>query len=209
MSQASHAVEICKQPELAAEVTITRSRKGWAWMRPSFRRPAAAAGADGLDSSFRPARGRWCIILCGPPLTLQHCARTAPAIWHTWPRQSKSSCTLAPAGIIGFCGGALHAASYMIDGGGSRKLHSHQADDVLGHQCVAQPFGQDRGGADGVLPPSGGCRRGCDSDLRQLVGSLGLADYRDYAFEASQRLIHSVQQMGVPVIYFGVETGPC
>ncbi len=38
------------------------------------------------------------------------------------------------------------------------------------------------------------------------VGSLGLADYRDYAFEASKRLVRSVQQMGVPVIYFGVET---
>ena len=38
------------------------------------------------------------------------------------------------------------------------------------------------------------------------VGSLGLEDYRDYAFEASKRLVRSVQQMGVPVIYFGVET---
>jgi len=38
------------------------------------------------------------------------------------------------------------------------------------------------------------------------VGSLCLADYRDYAFEASKRLVRSVQQMGVPVIYFGVET---
>jgi uroporphyrinogen decarboxylase len=38
------------------------------------------------------------------------------------------------------------------------------------------------------------------------VGSLSLADYRDYAFEASKRLVRAVQQMGVPVIYFGVET---
>ena len=38
------------------------------------------------------------------------------------------------------------------------------------------------------------------------VGSLGLEDYRDYAFEASKRLVRAVQQMGVPVIYFGVET---
>ena len=38
------------------------------------------------------------------------------------------------------------------------------------------------------------------------VGSLALADYREYAFEASKRLVRSVQQMGVPVIYFGVET---
>jgi uroporphyrinogen decarboxylase len=38
------------------------------------------------------------------------------------------------------------------------------------------------------------------------VGSLALADYRDYAFEASKRLVRAVQAMGVPVIYFGVET---
>ena len=38
------------------------------------------------------------------------------------------------------------------------------------------------------------------------VGSLGLSDYRDYAFEASKRLVRAVQEMGVPVIYFGVET---
>jgi uroporphyrinogen decarboxylase len=38
------------------------------------------------------------------------------------------------------------------------------------------------------------------------VGSLSLADYRDYAFEASKRLVRAVQAMGVPVIYFGVET---
>jgi uroporphyrinogen decarboxylase len=38
------------------------------------------------------------------------------------------------------------------------------------------------------------------------VGSLGLADYRAYAFDASKRLVRAVQQMGVPVIYFGVET---
>ena len=39
------------------------------------------------------------------------------------------------------------------------------------------------------------------------VGALGLSDYREYAFEASKRLVRSVQAMGVPVIYFGVETG--
>jgi uroporphyrinogen decarboxylase len=38
------------------------------------------------------------------------------------------------------------------------------------------------------------------------VGSLSLSDYRAYAFEASKRLVRAVQTMGVPVIYFGVET---
>jgi uroporphyrinogen decarboxylase len=35
---------------------------------------------------------------------------------------------------------------------------------------------------------------------------LGLSDYRAYAFEAARRLVRAVQEMGVPVIYFGVET---
>jgi uroporphyrinogen decarboxylase len=38
------------------------------------------------------------------------------------------------------------------------------------------------------------------------IGSLSLSDYRDYAFEPTKRLVHAVQQLGVPVIYFGVET---
>src|ERR1700744_3803423 len=38
------------------------------------------------------------------------------------------------------------------------------------------------------------------------VGSVSLSDYRDYAFEASKRLVRAVQDLGVPVIYFGVET---
>jgi uroporphyrinogen decarboxylase len=38
------------------------------------------------------------------------------------------------------------------------------------------------------------------------VGALSLTDYREYAFEASKRLVRAVQAMGVPVIYFGVET---
>jgi len=38
------------------------------------------------------------------------------------------------------------------------------------------------------------------------VGSLSLSDYREYAFDASRRLVRAVQAMGVPVIYFGVET---
>jgi len=38
------------------------------------------------------------------------------------------------------------------------------------------------------------------------VGSLSLSDYRAYSFEAAKRLVRAVQAMGVPVIYFGVET---
>jgi uroporphyrinogen decarboxylase len=38
------------------------------------------------------------------------------------------------------------------------------------------------------------------------VGALSLSDYRAYVFDVTKRLVRSVQAMGVPVIYFGVET---
>jgi len=38
------------------------------------------------------------------------------------------------------------------------------------------------------------------------VGALSPSDYRDYALAPTTRLIRSIQTLGVPVIYFGVET---
>jgi uroporphyrinogen decarboxylase len=38
------------------------------------------------------------------------------------------------------------------------------------------------------------------------VGVLSPSDYRDYALAPTTRLIRNIQALGVPVIYFGVET---
>jgi uroporphyrinogen decarboxylase len=109
-------------------------------------------------------------------------------------------------GIIGFCGAPYTLASYMIEGGGSRNYietkklmygnptaWGHLLDKivaVLTEYCRQQV----QAGADVI------------QIFDSWVGSLGLSDYRDYAFEASKRLVRAVQAMGVPVIYFGVET---
>jgi uroporphyrinogen decarboxylase len=109
-------------------------------------------------------------------------------------------------GIIGFCGAPYTLASYMIEGGGSRNyIHTKRMmySDTNAWRSLLDKI---------VVVLTEYCRLqvAAGADVIQIfdswVGSLGLADYRDYAFEASQRLIHSVQQMGVPVIYFGVET---
>ena len=109
-------------------------------------------------------------------------------------------------GIIGVCGAPFTLASYMIEGGGSKNyIHTKQMMyrdslswrllldklvTVLEHYCRLQVLA----GADVI------------QIFDSWVGSLGPADYQDYAFEASKRLVRSVQAMGVPVIYFGVET---
>jgi uroporphyrinogen decarboxylase len=38
------------------------------------------------------------------------------------------------------------------------------------------------------------------------VGSLGMSDYREFVLPVTTSLIRQVQAMGVPVIYFGVDT---
>jgi uroporphyrinogen decarboxylase len=38
------------------------------------------------------------------------------------------------------------------------------------------------------------------------VGSLSVEDYRDYVLPVTTRLVRAVQELGVPVIYFGVDT---
>jgi uroporphyrinogen decarboxylase len=109
-------------------------------------------------------------------------------------------------GVIGFCGAPYTLASYMIEGGGSKNyIHTKQMmySDTAAWRSLLDKI---------VVVLTEYCRLQVDAgaDVIQIfdswVGSLGLADYREYAFEASQRLVCSVQQMGVPVIYFGVET---
>ncbi len=109
-------------------------------------------------------------------------------------------------GIIGFCGAPYTLASYMIEGGGSKNyIHTKQ---MMYSEPSAWRLLLDKI----VVVLEEYCRLQVEAgaDVIQIfdswAGSLGLSDYREYAFEAAQRLVHSVQQMGVPVIYFGVET---
>jgi uroporphyrinogen decarboxylase len=109
-------------------------------------------------------------------------------------------------GIIGFCGAPYTLASYMIEGGGSRNyIHTKQmmyCDNSAWRSLLDKIIA--------VLTEYCRLQVEAGAEVIQIfdswVGSLGLADYREYAFEATQRLIRAVQQMGVPVIYFGVET---
>ena len=60
-------VEICKQPEIAAEVTITAAEKLGVDAAIIFADLLLPLEPMGLRFEFRPAKGRWCIIPCAPP----------------------------------------------------------------------------------------------------------------------------------------------
>jgi uroporphyrinogen decarboxylase len=201
-------VEICKQPEIAAEVTITAAEKLDVDAAIIFADLLLPLEPMGLDFEFQAGEGP----------VVHHPVRTADDVRALRTDRAAELSYVARAiekvaahfrdrlGVIGFCGAPYTLASYMIEGGGSKNyIHTKQMmySDPTAWRCLLDKIVD-------VLTEY--CRLQVDAgaDVIQVfdswVGSLGLTDYREYAFEASQRLVHSVQQMGVPVIYFGVET---
>jgi len=201
-------VEICKKPQLAAEVTITAAEKLGVDAAIIFADLLLPLEPMGLDFEFQAGEGP----VVHKPL------RTAEDVRALRTDRVNDLAYVAQAiekvaahfrdrlGVIGFCGAPFTLASYMIEGGGSRNyIHTKQLmysepiawmsllDKlvvVLTEYCRLQV----QAGADAIQV------------FDSWVGSLSLSDYRWYAFEASKRLVRAVQAMGVPVIYFGVET---
>jgi uroporphyrinogen decarboxylase len=201
-------VEICKQPELAAEVTITAAEKLGVDAAIIFADLLLPLEPMGLDFEFQAGEGP---VVHHPVRTAEDVSalrtdRTGDLAYVAQSIEKVAAHFRDCLGVIGFCGAPYTLASYMIEGGGSRNYihtkHMMYSDPsswrLLLDKIVA------------VLEEYCRLQVTAGADVIQIfdswVGSLGLADYRQYAFEASQRLVCSVQQMGVPVIYFGVET---
>ncbi len=201
-------VEICKQPELAAEVTITAAEKLGVDAAIIFADLLLPLEPMGLPFEFQAGEGP----------VVHHPVRTADDVKALRTDRAADLGYVARAiekvaghfgdrlGIIGFCGAPYTLASYMIEGGGSRNY-------VFTKQMMYGDAAVWRSLLDKlvtVLIEYCRLQVQAGADVIQIfdswVGSLSLSDYRDYAFESSKRLVRAVQEMGVPVIYFGVET---
>ena len=202
-------VEICKQPTLAADVTITAAE--------FLNVDAAIIFADlllplevmGLPFHFASGEGP---VIERPLRTLQdvRSLRTDRAgdlgyVSEAVKLVAKHFESKLP--VIGFCGAPFTLASYMVEGGGSRhylevkKLMYSSPEvwdelverivDVLAQYAVEQV----RAGAD-VL-----------QIFDSWVGCLSVEDFRRYALVPTTQLIQRLQQeTGVPIIYFGTDS---
>src|SRR3954453_21777483 len=115
-------VEICKQPELAAEVTITAAEKLGVDAAIIFADLLLPLEPMGLDFEFQAGEGP----------VVHHPVRTAEDVRQLRTDRAEDLSYVASAiqkvaahfkdrlGIIGFCGAPYTLASYMIEGGGSR-----------------------------------------------------------------------------------------
>jgi uroporphyrinogen decarboxylase len=108
--------------------------------------------------------------------------------------------------VIGFCGAPFTLASYMIEGGGSRNyIHTKKmmysapgAWNELMTKLVAvtaeYSAEQVRAGADTI------------QIFDSWVGCLSVEDYRRYVLPHATALVRRLQKSGVPIIYFGTDS---
>jgi uroporphyrinogen decarboxylase len=109
-------------------------------------------------------------------------------------------------GIIGFCGAPFTLASYMIEGGSSRNYV--ETKKLMYGDNVAWPMLMEK--LVTVLVDFAQQQVEAGADVIQIfdswVGALSVTDYRCYCLPAATELVRRIQAMGVPVIYFGVDT---
>jgi uroporphyrinogen decarboxylase len=201
-------IEICKNPQLAAEVTITA---------------AEALGVDAgiifadlllplevMELPFHFANGE------GP--VVENPVRNKADVARLRTDRAAELGYVAEAvrlvgkhfgdrlPVIGFCGAPFTLASYMIEGRGSRNylqtkklMYTSSAvwDELLRKLVsVTSEYAaeQVRAGADVI------------QIFDSWVGCLGAGDYQRYVLPKTRELVQNVKKSGVPVIYFGTET---
>jgi uroporphyrinogen decarboxylase len=209
-------LEICKSPELAAEVTITAAEKLGVDAAIIFADLLLPFAAMGLDFEFQAGEGP----------VVHHPVRTPEAVDALHTHRAGELGYVGEAirrvaahfagrahdetddalGIIGFIGAPFTLASYMIEGGGSRQ-YIHTKTLMYREPAAWQKLLEK---LSIVLREYAQSQVEAGADVIQIfdswAGALSIADYRDFVLPITRTLVREVQAMGVPVIYFGVDT---
>ena len=201
-------IEICKNPPLAAEVTITAAE--------FLKVDAAIIFADlllplevmGLPFHFSAGEGP---VIESPVRTDEDIRRlrtdSAADLGYVADAVSLVARHFgSKLPVIGFCGAPFTLASYMIEGGGSRHyIHSKSL-------MYSQPKAWDEllGKLVAVTSEYARAQVEAGADVIQVfdswVGCLSVEDYRQHVLPRTTELIRSLKASGVPVIYFGTDT---
>ncbi len=208
--RAKHTLlEICKQPELAAEVTLQPVR--------AFNVDAAILFADillplqpmGIDLEFAAGEGP---VIHNPIRS----ASDVEALRSVEPRESLGHVLEAVrivrreldgrTPLIGFAGAPFTLASYIIEGGSSRNFIKakrlmygdpqtwHALMNKLARVVADYLVAQIEAGAQVVQL------------FDSWVGALSPDDYREYVLPYSQFILKAIKQTNMPAIHFGTDS---
>jgi uroporphyrinogen decarboxylase len=201
-------LEICKQPALAAEVTITAAEILGIDAAIIFADLLLPLEVMGLPFHFSAGEGP---VIEKPVRSREDIAnlRTDRAAELGYVAEAVSLVAKHFAGrvpVIGFCGAPFTLASYMIEGGSSRTymqakkmMYNSPTDwDALMRKLVvvtaAYAADQVRAGADVI------------QIFDSWVGCLSVEDYRRYVLAHVTGMVKQLQKTGAPIIYFGTDS---
>jgi len=201
-------LEICKKPELAAQVTIEAAEILGVDAAIIFADLLLPLDVMGLPFHFSAGEGP---VIEKPVRSKEDIAnlRTDRAGELDYVSEAVALVTKHFADrvpVIGFCGAPFTLASYMIEGGGSRNyvhakkmMYNHAGDwDTLMTKLVSvtteYSAAQVRAGADAI------------QIFDSWVGCLSVEDYRRYVLPHVTGMVKTLQKTGVPIIYFGTDS---
>ena len=201
-------IEICKKPEVAAQVTIEAAE--------ILKVDAAIVFADlllplevmGLPFHFAAGEGPKIEKPVRTPADIRHLRTDRAADLGYVAEAVKLVCKHFGdhLPVIGFCGAPFTLASYMIEGGGSRNYiftkkmmySSPDSWNELMRKLVSvtaeYSAEQVRAGADTI------------QIFDSWVGCLSVEDYRRYVLPHAADLVKRLQKTGVPIVYFGTDS---
>jgi uroporphyrinogen decarboxylase len=198
-------IEICKRPEVAADVTITAAEALGVDAAIIFADLLLPLEVMGLPFHFSPGEGP---VIERPirdqvDISRLRIDRTADLGYVAEAVRLVCKHFGPHLPVIGFCGAPFTLASYMIEGGGSRNyvntkkmMYSSPAawDELMAKlvSVVSQYAAEQvRAGADVI------------QIFDSWVGCLSVDDYCRYVLPRTTELVRSLRKAGVPIIYFG------
>jgi len=201
-------LEICRQPEIAAEVTLQPVRRLGVDAAILFSDIVVPLQAMGVELDIVPG--------VGP--VIEHPIRTVQDVDALLPLEPESGVpfvleTIAilvrelEVPLIGFGGAPFTLASYLIEGGPSR-THARTKAMMLGEPATWNKL-MDRLSEAVLVYLRAQVAAG--TKALQLfdswVGALAPAEYLTYVAPAVERIFAGLEDLGVPRIHFGVGTG--
>ena len=201
-------LEICRTPEIAAEVTITAAEKLDVDAAIIFADLLLPLEVMGLPFRFEAGEGP---VIERPLRTkkdvdalVTNRAAELGYVSESVSKVVKHFGSKLP--VIGFCGAPFTLASYMIEGGGSRNyIHTKKlmyTDPTTWRQLMSKLVQ--------VLGSYAADQVNAGADALQVfdswVGCLSVEDYREYVLPFATDLVHQLQKTKVPIIYFGTDT---
>ena len=198
-------LEICAQPELAAEVTLQPVRALGVDAAILFADILLPAMPLGIGLEFAKGEGP---VLQRPVRTMADVKSLRPVdpetdLGYVMKALKILRSELNGVPLIGFCGAPFTLASYIVEGGSSREflktksmMYSlpeawHALMDKLSAVLADYITAQVRAGAQVVQV------------FDSWVGALGPQDYVDYVQPYSRRVLRAAMVTGAPVIHFG------